>query len=246
MRNSPTPHRCVSRSIPGRCFISAGPRSSIRRHRPPIATTRSTGPSARVLHRASWRAPASSCRPSAFRSKPGASKAMRRPRSIERRVEAAHDSDTLDATLVVEPGAKAAYGTTTVQGTDRMDPAFRRLHGRSAGRPGIRSRRHQASQHAAGAARRVSRAADRGRRRHRGGRVVADQRHRAGAIAAGASASAAAIRRWMAPASRHTGCIATCSARPSGCASTPRSPASAATSATAAHSIPTISPTASA
>ena len=43
---------------------------------------------------------------------------------IERRVEAAHDSDTLDATLVVEPGPRAAYGPTSVQGTDRMDPAF--------------------------------------------------------------------------------------------------------------------------
>jgi translocation and assembly module TamA len=43
---------------------------------------------------------------------------------IERRVEAAHNSDTLDATLVVEPGQRAVYGTTSVQGTDRMDPAF--------------------------------------------------------------------------------------------------------------------------
>ena len=43
---------------------------------------------------------------------------------IERRVEAAHDSDTLDATLVVEPGQRAVYGPTSVEGTDRMDPAF--------------------------------------------------------------------------------------------------------------------------
>ena len=43
---------------------------------------------------------------------------------IERRVEAAHDSDTLDATLVVEPGRRAVYGPTSVQGTERMDPAF--------------------------------------------------------------------------------------------------------------------------
>jgi translocation and assembly module TamA len=42
----------------------------------------------------------------------------------ERRVEAAHDSDTLDATLVVEPGRRAVYGTTTVQGTSRMDPDY--------------------------------------------------------------------------------------------------------------------------
>ena len=43
---------------------------------------------------------------------------------IERRVEAAHDNDTLDATLVVEPGQRAVYGPTSVEGTDRMDPAF--------------------------------------------------------------------------------------------------------------------------
>lgn len=42
----------------------------------------------------------------------------------ERRVEAAHDSDTLDATLVMEPGRRAVYGATTVQGTTNMDPAF--------------------------------------------------------------------------------------------------------------------------
>ena len=43
---------------------------------------------------------------------------------VERRVEAAHDTDMLDATLVVQPGPKASYGTTSVEGTDRMDPAF--------------------------------------------------------------------------------------------------------------------------
>ena len=43
---------------------------------------------------------------------------------IERRVEAAHDTDTLDATLTVQPGPNASYGTTSVAGTDRMDPAF--------------------------------------------------------------------------------------------------------------------------
>lgn len=42
----------------------------------------------------------------------------------ERRVVAAHESNTLDATLLVEPGRRAVYGTTSVQGTERMDPAF--------------------------------------------------------------------------------------------------------------------------
>jgi translocation and assembly module TamA len=43
---------------------------------------------------------------------------------IERRIEAAHDQDLLDATLVVRPGPKAGYGPTTVQGTERMDPDY--------------------------------------------------------------------------------------------------------------------------
>ncbi len=42
----------------------------------------------------------------------------------ERRVEAAHDRDLLDATLVVKPGRKAYYGPVTVQGTDHIDPQF--------------------------------------------------------------------------------------------------------------------------
>jgi len=42
----------------------------------------------------------------------------------ERRVEAAHTSDTLDAVLVIEPGRRAVYGATTVQGTERMDPDY--------------------------------------------------------------------------------------------------------------------------
>ncbi|MBA3446624.1 MAG: outer membrane protein assembly factor, partial [Pseudaminobacter sp.] len=43
---------------------------------------------------------------------------------VERRVVAAHDRDILDATLIVEPGRKAAYGPVSVRGTDRMDPDF--------------------------------------------------------------------------------------------------------------------------
>lgn len=42
----------------------------------------------------------------------------------ERRVEADHDRDIVDATLVVEPGRKAHYGPVSVEGTERMDPAF--------------------------------------------------------------------------------------------------------------------------
>lgn len=42
----------------------------------------------------------------------------------ERRVEAAHDQDVVDATLVVEPGGHATFGPVTVQGTERMDPDF--------------------------------------------------------------------------------------------------------------------------
>lgn len=43
---------------------------------------------------------------------------------IERRVTAAHDSDTIDAVLTVKPGRKAYYGGVTVSGTERMDPEF--------------------------------------------------------------------------------------------------------------------------
>ena len=42
----------------------------------------------------------------------------------EQRVVAAHDTDTVDATLKVDPGRKAYYGPMTVKGTKRMDPAF--------------------------------------------------------------------------------------------------------------------------
>jgi translocation and assembly module TamA len=42
----------------------------------------------------------------------------------ERRVEALHDTNMLDATLVMEPGRRAVYGATAVQGTARMDPDF--------------------------------------------------------------------------------------------------------------------------
>jgi translocation and assembly module TamA len=42
----------------------------------------------------------------------------------ERRVEALHDTNKLDATLLMEPGRRAVYGPTTVQGTARMDPDF--------------------------------------------------------------------------------------------------------------------------
>lgn len=44
--------------------------------------------------------------------------------AIERRVVAAHDRDIVDATLVLQPGRRAAYGPVAVQGTERMDPGF--------------------------------------------------------------------------------------------------------------------------
>ncbi|MFC6486949.1 autotransporter assembly complex protein TamA [Nitratireductor sp. GCM10026969] len=42
----------------------------------------------------------------------------------ERRIVAAHDTETIDATIRVEPGAYAVFGPVTVSGTERMDPAF--------------------------------------------------------------------------------------------------------------------------
>lgn len=44
--------------------------------------------------------------------------------TIERRVDAAHDRDIVDAEVGVEPGPLTRYGQTTVTGTDRMDPEF--------------------------------------------------------------------------------------------------------------------------
>ncbi len=44
--------------------------------------------------------------------------------AAERRVEAAHDADLVNARITVEPGRKAFYGPITVQGTERMDPEF--------------------------------------------------------------------------------------------------------------------------
>lgn len=41
-----------------------------------------------------------------------------------REVVAIHDNDTVDATIVVEPGRRAVYGPTSVSGTARMDPVF--------------------------------------------------------------------------------------------------------------------------
>lgn len=44
--------------------------------------------------------------------------------AVERRVEAAHDADLVNARITVEPGRKAFYGPITVQGTERMDHEF--------------------------------------------------------------------------------------------------------------------------
>lgn len=42
----------------------------------------------------------------------------------ERRVVAAHESDTIDAAIALDPGRKAFFGPVSVEGTERMDPAF--------------------------------------------------------------------------------------------------------------------------
>lgn len=42
----------------------------------------------------------------------------------ERRVEALHSADVVDATLTVSPGRRAIYGFTKTEGTERMDPGF--------------------------------------------------------------------------------------------------------------------------
>lgn len=43
---------------------------------------------------------------------------------VERRVEAAHDANLVNARITVEPGRKAYYGPITVEGTERLDPEF--------------------------------------------------------------------------------------------------------------------------
>lgn len=43
---------------------------------------------------------------------------------IERRVTAAHTTDTVDAVITVDPGSYAVFGPVTISGTDRMDPHF--------------------------------------------------------------------------------------------------------------------------
>ncbi len=45
-------------------------------------------------------------------------------RLADQRVEAAHDTDTVDADLNIEPGPVAVYGPVTVTGTENMDPGF--------------------------------------------------------------------------------------------------------------------------
>jgi len=42
----------------------------------------------------------------------------------EQRVVAAHDTDTVDAALVVDPGPYAVFGPVSVTGTERMNPEF--------------------------------------------------------------------------------------------------------------------------
>lgn len=42
----------------------------------------------------------------------------------DQRIVAAHDTSTINATLVVEPGRYAVFGPVTVSGTNRMDPEF--------------------------------------------------------------------------------------------------------------------------
>ncbi|GLS29655.1 autotransporter secretion outer membrane protein TamA [Mesorhizobium albiziae] len=42
----------------------------------------------------------------------------------DRRVTAAHDNNTVDAIIEVDPGRKAYYDDVAVEGTERMDPAF--------------------------------------------------------------------------------------------------------------------------
>ena len=87
---------------------------------------------------------------------------------IERRVEAAHNNDTLDATLVVEPGPESRLRPHLGTRYGSHGSGFCRVYGRFAGSPGIRPRRHQTSEYAVGAPRRTSRSTNRGRRRDRG------------------------------------------------------------------------------
>lgn len=42
----------------------------------------------------------------------------------ERRVEAAHDADAVDARITVDPGRKAYYGPVEIEGTERIDPVW--------------------------------------------------------------------------------------------------------------------------
>ncbi|NRG18478.1 outer membrane protein assembly factor [Rhizobiales bacterium] len=43
---------------------------------------------------------------------------------VNREVIADHDTDTLDVTLIVDPGREATFGAVTVEGTEVTDPAF--------------------------------------------------------------------------------------------------------------------------
>ncbi|WP_246666035.1 autotransporter assembly complex family protein [Aquamicrobium sp. LC103] len=45
-------------------------------------------------------------------------------RVADRRVEAAHNTDIVNARIALDPGRKAYYGPVTVDGTERMDPQF--------------------------------------------------------------------------------------------------------------------------
>nr|WP_137113521.1 autotransporter assembly complex family protein [Mesorhizobium sp. GR13] len=45
-------------------------------------------------------------------------------KAIDRRVEAAHDRDVVDATVGADPGPVTYYGDVSVSGAERMDPAY--------------------------------------------------------------------------------------------------------------------------
>ncbi len=98
--------------------------SSTARRRPASATTRCRCRKTKVSRRARWRVPASSCRPKSFPSRHGDEQGHAKANIVDRRVTAAHDNNTVDAIIEVDPGRKAYYDDVAVEGTERMDPAF--------------------------------------------------------------------------------------------------------------------------
>jgi translocation and assembly module TamA len=138
----------------------------------------------------------------------------------DRRVEAAHDQDVLDANITVQPGPVTYYGPVSVTGSERMDAEF------IAYMTGLHQGEEFDPDDLERANKRLSRLEV-----FRALRIEEGELRQGGLMPIAVTVQERALRRFGVGASYSTldgagfeafGCTATCSAAPSACASTPR------------------------